>query len=73
MYKVNLLGSNILSQKFAEIVRVNAGKRSKRAFPDRDLKYPEPGNFSSGPEKSGIGKSLQSLGCIANVTKQYVL
>ena len=25
-------------------------------FPDRDLKFPEQGNFSSGPDKSGIGK-----------------
>ena len=25
-------------------------------FPDRELKFPEPGNFLSGPENSGIGK-----------------
>ena len=26
-------------------------------FPDQELKFLEPGNFLSGPEKSGIGKS----------------
>ena len=25
-------------------------------FPDREWKFPEPGNKPSGPEKSGIGK-----------------
>ena len=25
-------------------------------FPDRELKFPESGNISSGPDKSGIGK-----------------
>ena len=34
-------------------------KKVKKAiswFPDRDLKFPELGNFSSGPDKSGIRK-----------------
>ena len=31
-------------------------KKAISRFPDRDLKFPEPGNFSSGPDKSGIGK-----------------
>ena len=37
-------------------MKANAFKRLKRPFPDRDLKFPESGNFSSGPDKSGIGK-----------------
>ena len=35
-------------------------KSSITRFPDRDLIFPEHGNFSSGPEKSG-NLSLQSL------------
>ena len=31
-------------------------KKAISRFPDRDLKFPESGNISSGPDKSGIGK-----------------
>ena len=36
------------------------GRKGHFRFPDRELKFPEQGNFSSGPEKSG-NPSLQSL------------
>ena len=31
-------------------------KKAISRFPDRDLKFPDSGNISSGPDKSGIGK-----------------
>ena len=31
-------------------------KKAISRFPDQDLKFPESGNISSGPDKLGIGK-----------------
>ena len=54
----NLQCSNILTKLLSKLVRpcLKQVKKAISRFPDRDLKFPELGFFSSGPEKSGIGK-----------------
>ena len=42
--------------KKKKFLLVKKAENSISRFPDRELKFPESGNISSGPDKSGIGK-----------------